>query len=254
MEQTDCLVGWGIHSLRAASQQECKELFTHFDNTLPFHLHLSEQRSEVADCLKYWGVRPTKWACDNLPLNEFSSLIHCTHLDDDEIKLLSEKKCNIVLCPSTEANLGDGFFPLAEFKNAQGSWSIGSDSHINLSPFEELRWLEYQVRLQQEKRNPLCSYENEQSGDYLVSQAFFNGHLAMATKRTDYFEIGHSFDAIGITTKRPNLKFDPQSFLSQIVYLADDKAIDTVITAGKTRVEQGAHIDENIFMENYSRL
>ena len=56
------------------------------------------------------------------------------------------------LCPTTEANLGDGLFDLGGFLVAGGAFGIGSDSHVSISPIEELRWLEYAQRLSSLRR------------------------------------------------------------------------------------------------------
>ena len=80
-------------------------------------------------------------------------------LNKKEIKLITQNKSNVILCPTTEGNLADGFFKLKEFQENKGNWCLGSDSHIGLSPLEETRLLDYGLRLQTNSRKTF--YNNE---------------------------------------------------------------------------------------------
>ena len=113
---------------------------------LPFHIHVSEQLQEVKDAIAYLGKRPVEWLLENLNLNDRFHLVHATHLTDDETTQLAKSNAHVVLCPSTEGNLGDGIFPLRLYQAHGGKWSIGTDSHIGLNPLEELRILDYGQR------------------------------------------------------------------------------------------------------------
>ena len=74
---------------------------------LPFHIHISEQLKEIEDCLAYLNKRPVEWMLDELDLSDRFHLVHATHLNDSETKRLATSTANVVLCPSTEGNLGD---------------------------------------------------------------------------------------------------------------------------------------------------
>src|SRR3546814_20255441 len=78
---------------------------------------------------------------------------HATHLTPEETRGIADSGATVAICPTTEANLGDGLFPLRAYLDAGGAWGIGSDSHISVSPVEELRWLEYGQRLVAHHRN-----------------------------------------------------------------------------------------------------
>src|SRR5690606_19490671 len=93
------------------------------------------------------------WLLDNAPVDARWTLVHATHLDPAEVRALAASGGTVALCPTTEANLGDGLFPLRAYLDAGGRWGIGSDSHISVSPVEELRWLEYGQRLVARRRN-----------------------------------------------------------------------------------------------------
>ena len=158
----------GIHSMRGVETEAIKEVAANFPKNVPFHIHISEQLKEVEDCVEFLGKRPVEWMLENVELSERFHFVHATHLDENEIKGLAEKRVNVVLCPTTEGNLGDGIFPLREFQNAGGNWSIGTDSHVSLNPFEELRLLDYGQRLISHKRNTFTDEKNGNSAAYAI--------------------------------------------------------------------------------------
>ena len=96
------------------------------------------------------------------------TLVHATHLEDAEIAGIARQGATVALCPTTEANLGDGLFPMREFLAANGRWGIGSDSHISVSPVEELRWLEYGQRLLSRHRNIVADAKSPSVGETLL--------------------------------------------------------------------------------------
>jgi formimidoylglutamate deiminase len=103
------------------------------------------------------GRRPVQPVADQVDVDQRWCLVHATHLAPDEIAGIARSGAVAGLCPTTEANLGDGLFPLAPFLAAGGRFGIGSDSHVSQSPVEELRWLEYGQRLQHQRRNVAVS-------------------------------------------------------------------------------------------------
>src|SRR5690606_25438652 len=135
----NALLGFSVHSLRAVNLEDVKTTYQQGPAELPFHIHVSEQKKEVADCLAHCAQRPMQWLLENLPVNSNFHLVHSTHLDDWELEHLAKSGANVVLCPSTEGNLGDGIFRMKEYVKMGGRWSIGTDSHIGLNPLEEFR-------------------------------------------------------------------------------------------------------------------
>ena len=104
-------------------------------------------------------------------------LVHATHIDELEIQAITDSGAVVCLCPSTEANLGDGLFPLQNFLEQGGRIAIGSDSHVSINPFEELRWLEYGQRLISKSRN-IAAIRRQQTGRSLFEMALDGGALA----------------------------------------------------------------------------
>lgn len=161
---------YGVHSLRAAKKKDLKELFITRTKGLPFHLHIAEQEKEVEECLLKWGKRPIEWLLEQEGVDKDFELVHSIHANAFEIKSLASRNIGVVLCPSTEANLGDGIFPLIDFHHHGGRYSLGTDSHIGLNPFEEMRWLEYTQRLVSKRRLPLCDQNHREGGDSIFSR------------------------------------------------------------------------------------
>lgn len=145
--------GVAPHSLRAVPPTALRELvegLRAIDPTAPIHIHVAEQMQEVQDCLAWSGQRPLQWLLDHAAVDERWCLVHATHLDDAERDGAARCGAVIGLCPSTEANLGDGLFDLPAWR---GAWGIGSDSHASVDAAEELRLLEYGQRLARQQRN-----------------------------------------------------------------------------------------------------
>jgi formimidoylglutamate deiminase len=128
------------------------DIATRFDKTMPIHMHASEQTGEVAECLETHGVTPLEWASDLVSVDPRWCFIHSTHLTSIEMRKLVGTGASIGLCPMTEANLGDGIFDFVPWFEARAPWGIGGDSHVSVSPFEELRALEYSQRLRMRVR------------------------------------------------------------------------------------------------------
>lgn len=174
-------LGIAPHSLRAVRPEVIAELVetaSHEDPYMPIHIHLAEQVQEVDDCLARTGRRPLELLLDHVDLGPRWNLIHATHLSTGEMNAVVQSGATVVLCPSTEANLGDGIFPARDFLDQGGSLAIGSDSQVTLDPFSELRLLEYGQRLVSRRRAVLASHA-ESTGRRLYATALRGGERAI---------------------------------------------------------------------------
>ena len=231
-------LGFSVHSLRAVDLEDVKETFKQGPKDLPFHLHVSEQKKEVAMCLVYCNKRPMQWLLENLPVNERFNLVHATHLDDLELNNLSSTQANVVLCPSTEGNLGDGIFRMKEYVKRGGQWAIGTDSHIGINPLEELRMIDYRQRLITNKRN---TFDGD-AAHLLVSQAVMTGRRAMGMKSNDHFAVGQPFDAVVFNASSHLLEnSSDKNRLATLVYTSDTSKIMGTIINGKWVVKNQHH-------------
>lgn len=146
--------GLALHSLRAAAPASIERLRTLADGfDGPIHVHVAEQAAEVQDCLAATGARPIEWLAQRGLLDGRWQLVHATHATPAEIEAVAASGAGVVLCPGTEANLGDGLADLPGWLQAGVPIAIGSDSHVTRDALEELRWLEYGQRLERRRRN-----------------------------------------------------------------------------------------------------
>ncbi|MTI21227.1 formimidoylglutamate deiminase [Fulvivirga sp. RKSG066] len=235
-------IGWGIHSLRAVEPGIIKETIESAPQNLPFHIHISEQKKEVLDAQEYLRMRPVEWLLANTPVNENFHLVHATHLSFKEIQDLASSHAHVVLCPSTEGNLGDGIFPLRTYQNLGGKWSIGTDSHVGLNPLEELRLLDYGQRLTTHGRNTFVSEQESDSGTYGLNQALLSGRKAMGNSCKQYFGVGQPFDAVVYNADFPLFSTSSNKTLtSTIVYSGDASATLGTIVNGDWVIKNHMH-------------
>jgi len=233
----NALLGFGVHSLRAVRSDDIKRTFEQGPSNVPFHLHAAEQLKEVDDCKVHLDRRPVEWLLDNLPLNERFHLVHCTHMEESEVKRLAASKANVVLCPGTEGNLGDGIFNLTEYAKNGGSWSIGTDSHVSLTALEDLRWLDYAQRLTTHKRNTF------DDGAQILFNTFLSaGRKAMSCNRREhYFAIGEPFDGVVFNGESSLFNKPLDYLLPSIIYTADSSTILGTIVNGEWVVKNQFH-------------
>jgi len=149
-------LGLALHSLRAVGDAGIDEVLAHRARVapeMPVHIHVAEQPAEVEACIAVHGQRPVERLLERFDVDDRWCLIHATHAQPVELREVARRGSVVGLCPSTEANLGDGIFDLSTLLAAGGTFGIGTDAHVCLSPLEELRWLEYVQRLRTGRRN-----------------------------------------------------------------------------------------------------
>jgi formimidoylglutamate deiminase len=147
-------VGLAPHSVRACPREWLEEIGRYArEEALVLHVHADEQPREIEDCLAEHGLRPLQLLAETGCLGETTTVVHATHADAAELDLLAAAGARVCLCPTTEANLGDGFPPLEALLDRRIPLCIGSDSNVRIDPFEELRELEGTARRQLLRRN-----------------------------------------------------------------------------------------------------
>ncbi|HNP20153.1 MAG TPA: formimidoylglutamate deiminase [Fulvivirga sp.] len=234
-------LGYGVHSLRAATPDDFVRLLEE-KRTIPFHIHIAEQLKEIEDSISYLKKRPVQWLLDNVNIDDNCHLVHATHLIEEEIKGIANSGANVVLCPSTEGNLGDGIFPLKQFQSLGGKWSIGTDSHIGLNPLEELRILDYGQRLTSHNRNTFTDKNENDSGTYAIKQSQITGRKAMGNTNIKYFAVGQPFDAVVYDANTALLAAcSIDNLLSTIVYASDSTWVLGTMVDGKWVVKDQNH-------------
>lgn len=246
-------VGIGIHSLRSVKGEDIIKLSEYKDfKDLPFHIHIAEQLKEIEDSIKFQNKRPVEWLLESVELNDRFHLVHATHLTEQEVKGIASSKANVVICPTTEGNLGDGIFPLIEFQKLQGEWSIGTDSHVSLNPLEELRLLDYGQRLTSHKRNVFTSKQEGNSANYAIKKNLIAGRKAMGNYNEEYFKIGDYFNASLYTANSPLLSTSSLNNITNTILYSTDTSVQLgTITNGKLVCYKGESKNNKKIKQNF---
>jgi formiminoglutamate deiminase len=233
----------GIHSMRGVEPEVIKRVASEFPKEVPFHIHISEQIKEVEDAKAYLNKRPVAWMLDNIEINNRFHLIHATHITTEETIGVAKTGANIVLCPSTEGNLGDGIFPLVQYQQYGGQWSIGTDSHIGLNPLEELRILDYGQRLKTHKRNTFYLPKQGDSGFFGIDMTLKTGRKAMNNYNSEYFKVGEPLDTVVFDNNAPLLACSSlENLSSTIVYGTDANMHLGTIANGRWLTNKEGHL------------
>ncbi|WP_426115165.1 formimidoylglutamate deiminase [Massilia sp. PWRC2] len=244
-------VGAAPHSLRAASLDQMAALATALPAGRPLHIHIAEQQAEVDACLAYSGRRPLSALFDAIAIDERWCLVHATHLDTAECAALAASGAVAGLCPSTEANLGDGLFALAPFIGAGGRFGIGSDSHAGHSPVEELRWLEYGQRLQRQRRAIAVDGRERRVGDYLW-QAALRGGAQASGRPLGALAPGRRADLLVLDASHPHLADAAASeVMGLFLFAGNDNLVRDVLVGGRWVIEGGRHAAQDQVASRY---
>jgi len=244
-------VGAAPHSLRAAGIDAIRELAAGLAQGRPLHIHIAEQQAEVEQCLAALQRRPVEYLMEQVDIDARWCLVHATHLSDDEVTKLARSGAVAGLCPTTEANLGDGLFPLAPFIAAGGAFGIGSDSHVSQSPVEELRWLEYGQRLQHQRRNVAATQGQRNVADYLW-QAALQGGAQAARRRVGALAAGKRADLLVLDGAHPNLDgVQDAEVLGRLVFCGNDNLVRDVLCGGHWVVQGGRHMAQEAIAGRY---
>ncbi len=248
-------IGIAPHSLRAVTHDTLAAAgdgLRTLDSEAPIHIHVAEQQNEVRDCIAWCGLRPVEWLLRNAAVDRRWCLVHATHVTGEEVRSLAESGAVAGLCPTTEANLGDGVFPSVAYLEAGGAFVFGSDSHVSVSPIEELRWLEYGQRLTARRRNLLArGQETPSVGARLFEDALAGGAQALG-RPIGRLAPGARADLLVIDPERPNLYGRSEDlFLDALVFAGNDNPVTGVMAGGDWVVRDGHHLREDEILAAY---
>ena len=154
LRATGIRVGVAPHSVRACPRDWLEEIARYAAaERLPLHVHADEQPREIVECVAEHGMRPIELLGDCGCLGAQTTVVHATHADGSELDLLRQAGARVCACPTTEANLGDGFLPVERLLHRAIGICIGSDSNVRIDPLEELRELDGIARRQAGRRD-----------------------------------------------------------------------------------------------------
>jgi formimidoylglutamate deiminase len=234
-------LGVAPHSLRAVSPDQLEQVLEAVSAAaVSVHIHVAEQPEEVADCIEHLGRRPLQWLLDHREVDDRWCLVHATHLEHDELEKAAASGAVAGLCPSTEADLGDGFFQAEAWIDAGGKFGIGSDSNLRVCVAEELRLLENESRLLTGRRNVL-SRGRLGPGRFLFEQALAGGARALGQPlgkiapgcRADLVELDENHLLLSAR--------EEDDVLDTWLFAGDRTMIRTVCVGGQAVVVNGRH-------------
>ncbi|MFO0996661.1 MAG: formimidoylglutamate deiminase [Alphaproteobacteria bacterium] len=244
------VLGVAPHSLRAVTPEELRQVAA-LGSDGPVHIHVAEQMKEVEDCLAWSGARPVEWLLEHAAVDSRWCLVHATHVTPSERSAIAASGAVVGLCPITEANLGDGIFDAARYREAGGQYGIGSDSNVLIDAAEEMRLLEYGQRLSMRGRNLLSSVGRPSTGRTMIDDALTGG--ARAT--------GASPASLAVGAPADILTLDPMhsaligrtgdALLDGWIFASRASPIDRVWRAGRMVVADGRHVTRDAIEARY---
>ncbi|MDB5828562.1 MAG: formimidoylglutamate deiminase, partial [Variovorax sp.] len=234
-------LGLAPHSLRAVPPDGLREALAGLDAidaTAPVHIHIAEQTKEVDDCSAWSGQRPVAWLLDHADVDARWCLVHATHMDADEYARAASSGAVAGLCPTTEANLGDGIFDMPAWRTAGGRWGIGSDSHRCVNAAEELLMLEYSQRLTTRQRNVAADTAQPQVATAMTLAAVRGGAQA-AGRDIAGLTVGQHADFVVLDAAHSSIAgLSAADMLSSHVFASHrTSAIDAAWVGGEQRTK-----------------
>ena len=244
LQDASLRIGCAFHSLRAVPETAMREVLAALPTDAPVHIHIAEQVGEVQDSLAVRNARPVEWLLREFPVDRRWTLVHATHLTQEETRGIASSGATVAICPTTEANLGDGLFPLRDYLQAGGRWGIGSDSHVSVSPVEELRWLEYGQRLVTRHRNIAVTAHSPSVGETLL-----RGVQDSAVDATGF---GHATDEVLLDAAAPALAgATADDVVDRWLFAGNRPLVKQVRVAGRTVVSEGRHVEGEAIARRY---
>jgi formimidoylglutamate deiminase len=249
--------GIAPHSLRAVGPEAMMQaisLVDGLDAHAPIHIHIAEQIREVEECVAWSGARPVEWLLENADVGPRWCLIHATHMTPQEISSLATSDAVVGLCPTTEADLGDGIFPAVEYLAAGGCFGVGTDSHVVVEAAEELRLLEFGQRLQHRRRNLMLPAGTRSTGAALYELAGTGGAQALGDN-IGRIELGSRADLVVLDGAAPLLAGKTgDAILDSYVFSGGRELVKDVYVGGKKLIADGHHREEENIASGFAAV
>jgi formimidoylglutamate deiminase len=244
-------LGMAPHSLRAVTPEELDKILRPATPQTPIHIHAAEQTREVDDCHAWSGMRPVEWLLEHAHVDARWCLVHATHMTEREVAALAASGAVAGLCPSTEADLGDGIFSAEKYLAAGGAFGIGTDSNTLIDPFAEVRQLEWSQRLRVRRRNVLAGEPGRPVGAVLWAAGAAGGAQAIA-RPTGTIAAGRRADLIVLDVDDPALAEQPLvNVLDAAIFGPARKPVRDVLCGGRFIVREGRHAREQDVLRRY---
>ncbi len=239
-------IGCALHSLRAVPPAAMREVLAALPADSRIHIHIAEQTGEVDECVALRGARPVEWLYANAEVDARWTLVHATHLTREETKRIAKSGATVAICTTTEANLGDGFFPLPDYMAQGGRFGVGSDSHATVSLVDELRWLEYGQRLLHRHRTLAVDASTRSVGESLLAAVVRAGTDSAgqgSAAAAGVLQPGADADLVSLQVAHPALYAATDvDVVDRWLFASNRSAIDGVWVSGVQRVSDGRHL------------
>ncbi|NYE36624.1 formiminoglutamate deiminase [Nocardioides cavernae] len=234
------LTGMAVHSVRAVPASDLGAVAGRLGGR-PFHVHLSEQVAENTACLEAYGITPARLLADHGLLAPTTSLVHATHLTDDDIDLIGAARAHASFCPTTERDLGDGIGPSRRLHDAGARLTLGSDSHAVIDLFEEMRAVELDERLATQQRGHWSAVE-------LLTAATTDGHASLGWDDAGAIAVGRRADLVVVDPASPRTAGAGRDE-GAVVFAATAEDVQRVMVDGQWVVEEGQRYDVGLALE-----
>ncbi|MCA9781145.1 MAG: amidohydrolase family protein, partial [Candidatus Eremiobacteraeota bacterium] len=248
-------VGVTPHSIRAVPRPDLERLVTYArEKSLPFHIHVSEQRKEIDESLEEYGLRPVELLAEIGALGPSTTLVHAIHLQENEIQAIGKSGTNIASCPTTERNLGDGIVAARELLEAGARFTFGTDSQCQICLPEDARQLEYHLRLQTQSRSVLFGDDREAAAQ-AISMLTENGAKSLGVTDAGRLEAGYQADLVALDLEHLALAgATPESLPLDLVFSFVPGVVTDVWCQGIEVVSHGFHRAEKQALDNLKRV
>jgi len=257
-------VGMAPHSIRAVSSDWISALLnTSFGARMPIHIHVCEQRKEIEESMAEYGLPPILALQESGLLGDMTTLVHATHLTDEEHESIRNSGASVCACPTTERNLGDGFLPARQLIRDQVPICLGSDSHQQIDLWEDRRLVEYHERLRTERRNVLAQeagqnhrkeWEQINTADILWTMGSSHGARALGLpsgnlapgELADFVTVDLDHLSIAGTSK--------DNLISDLVFSASSSSVRDTFVGGRPVIVNRIHADADAILARYRQL
>ena len=251
-------LGLAPHSLRAVPPDSLQAAVAGLHAMLPqapVHIHIAEQTQEVDDCIAWSGQRPVQWLMNHAPVDQRWCLIHATHMTPEEYARAAQSKAVAGICPTTEANLGDGIFDMPLWLKNGGRWGVGSDSHSTVNAAEELLMLEYSQRLNLRQRNVLGGGAQPQVATAMTLQAVAGGAQASG-RAIGGLAVGQQADFVVLDSKHVALDGLPadSAHAGHVFASHRTSAVGDVWVGGHQCVQGGRHAQHESAQQAFTHV
>lgn len=253
--------GVAPHSIRAVPLEYLRDVISHANvNELKVHMHVAEQPAEVSACVEEYGRTPIALLETEGLLSERFTAVHAIHVTPKAMPAFARTGAMVCACPTTERNLGDGVVPADEYLKHGVPICLGTDSHVQIDPFEEARELEYHLRLQRMERavldqgSQVSGLRSQDLAAQLFACATINGANSIGAP-DGALEVGKPADFFTVDLSDPSIAgAAPDDLLSSIMFSASRAAVREVAVGGKPIVSEGQHLIQEEVVDRFGEL